>query len=437
MNLPAGTIQATISLITNENVTCGYSDLPNIPYDSMDLFSTTGGLNHSKEFSGLSDGASYNYYVKCKDNTGNINDDYLILFSVGAKPQKPTCAIELRKSGTTEKIDKIDVGETFDVVFTDYSENIDKVKFSSDEMQNGKPDDGIAWTDLYNWNISQDDWSGHWDGANKIKIWSFATVGEKEVWAKVGDNVSNSAICYADISAILPPPEWRELYLPNPYGYSFENKAVASGTLTGGLDEKGNIIEGSKWNIFRETFNLEGIGEERKKGLFNAFDLNKDEPDIFKGGCYGMALSSLMEFKYPDYDQFLENQGKNTIFETEEPSLKWWLWWDGGEKKGPDLVLNNILKFQLSQYGKPEQDNQKDYSGVYSWSDGRDPKNLLDVLKTELQDKMYILSLGYYDKKATALFFYSPGNPLMNEEITFNATDSFTIEPEREIVSYE
>jgi len=226
-----------------------------------------------------------------------------------------------------------------------------------------------------------------------------------------------------------------ELYTPAIHGYSFENKGVAPGTLTGGIDENGNITEGSKWEIFNETFNLEGISEARKKGLFNAFGLNKN--DAFSGGsCYGMSESSLMEFKYSDYDQFLEDQGKSTIFEFGEPSG--WLRWNGGREEGPSPVLKHILKFQLSWYGIPDpQNNIIDYSGIYSWSEGKNPRDLLNTLGEDLQNKMYVLAIGDYTFNVKASFFYSPGNPAVGEEITFNASASKSYIPNGEIVSYE
>jgi hypothetical protein len=46
-------------------------------------FSNTGGTAHSTLVSGLVDGGSYSYYVRCQDGTGNANpDDFVITFSV-------------------------------------------------------------------------------------------------------------------------------------------------------------------------------------------------------------------------------------------------------------------------------------------------------------------------------------------------------------------
>jgi len=49
------------------------------------IFSSTGGTSHSTQVTGLVDGGSYSYYVRCQDPTGNVNpDDYSITFSVAA-----------------------------------------------------------------------------------------------------------------------------------------------------------------------------------------------------------------------------------------------------------------------------------------------------------------------------------------------------------------
>src|SRR5438094_2562756 len=49
----------------------------------LNTFSSTGGMAHSIVVTGLVDGGSYSYYVRCQDGTGNANpDDFVITFSV-------------------------------------------------------------------------------------------------------------------------------------------------------------------------------------------------------------------------------------------------------------------------------------------------------------------------------------------------------------------
>ena len=86
--LAYGTISATLSVTTNENATCRYSQIAGTAYASMtDTFSVTGGTTHTKSLSGLTNGTAYTYYVRCVDMAGNINtSDYTITFSVSSTP---------------------------------------------------------------------------------------------------------------------------------------------------------------------------------------------------------------------------------------------------------------------------------------------------------------------------------------------------------------
>ncbi len=82
--LAAGTTQATLSLATNENATCRYATTAGVAYSAMpNTFITTGGQAHSSTVSGLANGGSYSYFVRCQDAAGNANpDDFTISFSV-------------------------------------------------------------------------------------------------------------------------------------------------------------------------------------------------------------------------------------------------------------------------------------------------------------------------------------------------------------------
>ena len=85
--LDAGTTSEIMSVTTDVNATCKYSETPNKAYDSMTTtFSTTGATDHSVTVGPLVDGEPYTYYVRCKDDTtGDINSsDYPISFSVAA-----------------------------------------------------------------------------------------------------------------------------------------------------------------------------------------------------------------------------------------------------------------------------------------------------------------------------------------------------------------
>lgn len=82
--LPRGTTPTTLSLNTDRLATCRYSTTAGVSYSSMaNTFTTTGGRIHSTTVAGLSNGFTYNYYVRCQDNhRRGSNDDYIIGFTV-------------------------------------------------------------------------------------------------------------------------------------------------------------------------------------------------------------------------------------------------------------------------------------------------------------------------------------------------------------------
>ena len=94
--LSADTTSTTLSITTNENATCRYSTTTGTSYDSMtNTFTTTGGTNHSTTITGLTNGGSYTYYIRCQDTSGNANTtDYPISFSIAnPTPSTPTYTI--------------------------------------------------------------------------------------------------------------------------------------------------------------------------------------------------------------------------------------------------------------------------------------------------------------------------------------------------------
>ncbi|MBW8828588.1 MAG: DUF1929 domain-containing protein, partial [Burkholderiales bacterium] len=102
--LAGGTTQATLSLTSNENATCRYSTIAGTAYTSMtSAFSTTGGTTHSTPVSGLANGQTYRYYVRCQDSSGNADTaDFTISFSVASPDATPpTVSISAPSAGAT------------------------------------------------------------------------------------------------------------------------------------------------------------------------------------------------------------------------------------------------------------------------------------------------------------------------------------------------
>lgn len=95
---PAGTLgddttETTLSFETDERAICRYSVIPFVPYELMlNAFSTgeLGGMSHSAVVAGLSNGNTYKYYIKCKDQDDNVTpDDFLISFSIASDDSPP------------------------------------------------------------------------------------------------------------------------------------------------------------------------------------------------------------------------------------------------------------------------------------------------------------------------------------------------------------
>ena len=92
-NLSTGTTSTSISLTTNEAATCKYSTTAGTSYASMtNTFSTTGSISHSQLITGLSDGNTYNYYIRCTDSSNNFNtNDFTISFGVSMPGAPAVC----------------------------------------------------------------------------------------------------------------------------------------------------------------------------------------------------------------------------------------------------------------------------------------------------------------------------------------------------------
>jgi hypothetical protein len=82
--MASGTSQTTLSLMTDQSATCRYATTAGMGYGSMaNVFSTTGSTAHSTLVTGLADGGSYSYYVRCQDSAGNADSgDFVITFAV-------------------------------------------------------------------------------------------------------------------------------------------------------------------------------------------------------------------------------------------------------------------------------------------------------------------------------------------------------------------
>lgn len=96
--LQYGTTQTLMSLTTNYAASCRYALVPDTLYQNMTQdFSYTGVYYHSTLLTGLANGSSYTYYVRCRDSY-SVDDatDYVISFQVSGQEN----AEEGEESGT-------------------------------------------------------------------------------------------------------------------------------------------------------------------------------------------------------------------------------------------------------------------------------------------------------------------------------------------------
>lgn len=84
VTLSSGMTDTVLSLNTDENANCRFDTTNGVAYSAMaNSFTTSAGTTHSSMISGLLDGQTYNYYVRCQDTSGNADtSDYLITFTV-------------------------------------------------------------------------------------------------------------------------------------------------------------------------------------------------------------------------------------------------------------------------------------------------------------------------------------------------------------------
>jgi Concanavalin A-like lectin/glucanases superfamily/Bacterial Ig domain len=101
---PAGTTQVNLQVTTDENATCRTGTVAGTAYGALPLtFTTTGGTAHSRTITGLTNGTSYTYYVRCQDGAGNATTaDYPISFSVSTPDGvPPTVSVTAPAGGST------------------------------------------------------------------------------------------------------------------------------------------------------------------------------------------------------------------------------------------------------------------------------------------------------------------------------------------------
>ncbi len=110
---PTGTItttSTTLQVTTDVNATCKYGVTQTTAYDAIaDTFTNTGSISHSQALSGLIDGQTYTYYVRCKNTATSVvnTTDTAITFTIDTSQAGALNTLKKTSSllaGTAEKI---------------------------------------------------------------------------------------------------------------------------------------------------------------------------------------------------------------------------------------------------------------------------------------------------------------------------------------------
>jgi len=88
-NFSSGTTQVLLNVSTNENSTCRY-DTSDVTFGSMaNTLNSTSNFTHTSNFTSLTDGTNYSFYVKCQDLVSNVQNatvNFSILSAAAAAP---------------------------------------------------------------------------------------------------------------------------------------------------------------------------------------------------------------------------------------------------------------------------------------------------------------------------------------------------------------
>lgn len=184
--LGAGTTTAIMSVITNENAYCRYNQGSDLVYGSMpNVFSVTGATAHSVSLTGLANGTSYVYFVRCQDNpAGNENGaGYAITFSVATPANvNPTALISVSPatSGVAPFAISADGTGSYDT-------------------------DGVVTQYIWTWGDGSPDTIGTATASH-----TYATAGTYTITLRVIDNQGGSGTTTEQITVsaapVVPPP---------------------------------------------------------------------------------------------------------------------------------------------------------------------------------------------------------------------------------------
>ncbi len=241
-------------------------------------------------------------------------------------------------------------------------------------------------------------WNYSWNVTKETSDWNASETRE------YGNNSSQWEYDYALF-------EWFE---PYPYGYKFANSSPAYFNcitdplsciypwklltwwfywVTSTQPIVRSKIDWNKWELFDLAFDLSWLSDNQLFDSFEVVWLNRDDA-LQWWNCYGMAVSSAMQYTHPNFLQ--------TYFPTFSSRIWNWTIWNNIDKLSTNWYgqwneyednLKTILAFQLMQYNVVQNKNNSNYT----WA-----LNIFNTLKYN-QDKTYVLN--FYWKVANNYFW--------------------------------
>jgi len=104
--LKSGTTETLLSVNTNIDSVCRYSDSPATYTEMTNTFANTNATTHSTPITGLEDEQSYAFYIKCMDTDNNTNtNNYIIDFYVNSS--NPASEFDIRISNFIDDAEEI------------------------------------------------------------------------------------------------------------------------------------------------------------------------------------------------------------------------------------------------------------------------------------------------------------------------------------------
>lgn len=131
--LPKDTTSVNLSVVTDKNAICKFSEDDGFSFDESGItFTTTGETTHYYTVEGVREGRGYKYYVKCRDGEGITNSsDYKIDFSIKEKSSSKDDEEDKTKRKITNSSSKVSRGATLIQSGKRFSKNSDVLLYFS------------------------------------------------------------------------------------------------------------------------------------------------------------------------------------------------------------------------------------------------------------------------------------------------------------------